>query len=61
MLIFFFFKLLNLNEDEKSGNSILCVSQMLKVITEETVERTSDSEGGTARPEVSVEMMRYQE
>ena len=60
-MLIFFKKLLNLNEDEKSGSSTLCVSQMLKVVTEGTVERTSDSEGGTAGPEVSVEMMRHQE
>ena len=60
-MLIFFKKLLNLNEDEKSGSSTLCVSQMLKVVTEGTVERTSDSEGGTAGPGVSVEMMRHQE
>ena len=43
------------------GAHTLCVSQMLKVITEGTVERTSDSECGTAGPEVSVEMIKYQE
>ena len=39
------------------GAHTLCVSQMLKVIIQGTVERTS----GTAGPEVSVEMIKYQE
>lgn len=43
------------------GTHTLCVSQMLKVATEGTVETTSDPEGGTAGPEVSVETMRYRE